>query len=176
MAIDPGLRATGVAVIDSRNRLRHASVIATRATDSVEKRVREIAGQVDELMRFYAPGMLVLEATWPSSSPATSLTHRVALACRWRARAHRVTAARVAATTVRRVVLGDGWAGKWRVASHVVSVYPELRVYLHRDRAWKDRYFQNLFDAIAIALFARKDPDGLDWSINSIRTPRHRDR
>jgi Holliday junction resolvasome RuvABC endonuclease subunit len=176
MAIDPGLRATGVAVIDHRSRLRHGSVIATGMTDSAEKRIHDIAGQVDELIRFYTPDLLVLEATWPSSSPATSLTHRVALACRWRARAHGVAAARVAATTVRRVVLGDGWAGKWRVASHVVSVYPKLRVYMHRDRAWKDRYFQNLFDAVAIALFARKDPEGLDWSINSIRTPRHRDR
>jgi Holliday junction resolvasome RuvABC endonuclease subunit len=176
MAIDPGLRATGVAVLDGADRLRHASVVATRHTDDASRRVRQIASSVDELIRFYRPGVLVLEATWPSSSPATSLTHNVALACRRLARANRVPAARVAATTVRRVVLGDGWADKWRVASHGVSVFPELRVYLHRDRAWKDRYFQNLFDAVAIALFARKDPDGLDWSFNSIRTPRHRDR
>lgn len=176
MAVDPGLHVTGVAVLDQHDRLRHASVIATKPSDQTARRIRQIASSVDELMRFYRPGMLVLEATWPSSSPATSLTHNVALACRRLARTHRIPAARAAATTVRSVVLGDGWAGKWRVASHAVSVFPELRVYLHRERAWKDRYFQNLFDAVAIALFARKDPEGLDWSFNSIRTPRHRDR
>lgn len=165
MAIDPGLRATGVAVLGAKGELRHASVIATRVTDQVARRIGHIRNAVDELMRFYRPGMLVLEATWPSSSPATSLTHNVSLMCRRLARAQRIPTARVAATTVRRVVLGDGWAGKWRVASHAVSVFPELRVYLHRDRAWKDRYFQNLFDAVAIALFARKDPDGLDWTL-----------
>jgi Holliday junction resolvasome RuvABC endonuclease subunit len=176
MAIDPGLRATGAAVIDNRNRLRHASVIATQSADSAERRIRSIAAQVDELIRFYRPELLVLEATWPTSSPVTSLTHRVALACRWRARAHNVPSARVAATTLRRILMGDGWAGKWRVASQMVSIFPELRVYLHRDRAWKDRYFQNLFDAVALAVFAMRYPNDLTWTSNPHRTPRHRDR
>ena len=176
LAIDPGLRATGVAVIDHRSRLRHASVIATRADESAERRIREIATRVDELIRFYSPGLLILEATWPTSSLVTSLTHRVALACRWRARAHRVPSARIPATTLRRILLGDGWAGKWRVASQMVSIFPELRVYLHRERAWKDRYFQNLFDAVALAIFARRYPGDLQWTSSPHRTPRHRDR
>jgi len=35
-----------------------------------------------------------------------------------------------------------------------VSKYPELKVYLSQDRAWKDHYHQNMFDAIALGLMA----------------------
>ena len=36
----------------------------------------------------------------------------------------------------------------------MVSKYPELKVYLTQDRAWKERYHQNMFDAVALGLMA----------------------
>lgn len=31
---------------------------------------------------------------------------------------------------------------------------PELKVYLTEDRAWKERYHQNMFDAVALGMMA----------------------
>jgi hypothetical protein len=52
----------------------------------------------------------------------------------------------------RRTVVGDGWAGKADVAKRLAGRYPELKVYRGQTRKWKDSYWQNMFDAIALAL------------------------
>jgi Holliday junction resolvasome RuvABC endonuclease subunit len=54
--------------------------------------------------------------------------------------------------TVRKSLTGDGWASKRELARAVASRFPALRVYLTQDRKWKERYFLNLFDAVALAL------------------------
>ncbi len=36
----------------------------------------------------------------------------------------------------------------------IVSKYPELKVYINNDRKWKERYHQNMFDAVALAMLA----------------------
>jgi len=33
-------------------------------------------------------------------------------------------------------------------------MYPELKVYLTQDRAWKEEYHQNMFDAVGLGLMA----------------------
>jgi len=53
---------------------------------------------------------------------------------------------------VRSTVAGNGKAKKSEVALAVAQRFPTLRVYLTQDRRWKERYWQNMFDAIALAL------------------------
>jgi len=40
------------------------------------------------------------------------------------------------------------------VARVVVAKYPELKVHLTQDRAWKEKYHQNMFDAAALGMMA----------------------
>jgi Holliday junction resolvasome RuvABC endonuclease subunit len=61
-----------------------------------------------------------------------------------------------APSTVKRFICGNGRASKKEVACVVVSKYPELKVYLTQDRAWKERYHQNMFDAVALGMMAAK--------------------
>ncbi len=56
--------------------------------------------------------------------------------------------------TVKKFICGHGRASKYQVATVVVSQYPELKVYLTQDRAWKERFHQNMFDAVALAVMA----------------------
>jgi len=49
-------------------------------------------------------------------------------------------------------VVGDGWAGKREVAQAVSGQFPELQVHLTQDRKWKERYWQNMYDAAALAI------------------------
>ena len=59
-------------------------------------------------------------------------------------------------STVKKFICGNGRAGKYDVARVVVSKYPELKVYLTQDRAWKERFHQNMFDAVALGMMVTK--------------------
>ena len=48
--------------------------------------------------------------------------------------------------------MGYGWAGKREVAEALSARFPDLRVHLTHDRKWKETYWQNMFDAVALAL------------------------
>ena len=50
------------------------------------------------------------------------------------------------------LICGSGKAKKYEVASVVVAKHPELKVFLDQDRRWKERYWQNMFDAIALGM------------------------
>jgi Holliday junction resolvasome RuvABC endonuclease subunit len=58
--------------------------------------------------------------------------------------------------SVRAAVAGNGKAKKPEVAIAVAHRFPSLRVYLTQDRRWKERFWQNMFDAIALALHHQK--------------------
>jgi Holliday junction resolvasome RuvABC endonuclease subunit len=60
--------------------------------------------------------------------------------------------------TVRKGLVGNGWATKREVAAAISSRYPALRIYLTQDRRWKERYWLNMFDAIALALYHASQP------------------
>ena len=57
-----------------------------------------------------------------------------------------------APSTIKKFTCGNGRASKKEVATVVVSKFPELKVYLTQDRAWKERFHQNMFDAVALAV------------------------
>ncbi len=40
------------------------------------------------------------------------------------------------------------------MARVIIASYPELKVYLTQDRAWKGKYHQNMFDAVALGMMA----------------------
>jgi len=57
-------------------------------------------------------------------------------------------------STVKKFICGNGWADKKEVAKAIVSKFPELKVYLTQDRAWKEKFHQNMFDAVALGIMA----------------------
>ncbi len=58
----------------------------------------------------------------------------------------------LAPNTVNKFICGNGRASKEEVAQVIVATLFELKVYLTRDRKWKMRYHENMFDAVALAL------------------------
>jgi Holliday junction resolvasome RuvABC endonuclease subunit len=60
---------------------------------------------------------------------------------------------------VKKFICGNGHADKMQVATVVVSKFPELKVYLTQDRAWKERFHQNMFDAVALAVLTHANPN-----------------
>jgi Holliday junction resolvasome RuvABC endonuclease subunit len=53
---------------------------------------------------------------------------------------------------VRQTVLGNGRGKKEEVAALLAARFPSLRVYLTQDRRWKERFWLNMFDALALAI------------------------
>jgi len=54
--------------------------------------------------------------------------------------------------TIRKVVCNNGNATKRELARTLAIRYPEMRAYLESNRRWRERYYQNAFDAIACGL------------------------
>ena len=103
-------------------------------------------------VRAYRPRVLVLENI--PNRPLDTLAGLPALGrlLARLARSHRLKVAIYSAKAVRRDVVGSGWAGKREVAEVLCGRFPELRVHLTHDRKWKVRYWQNMYDAVALAL------------------------
>jgi len=156
IGVDPGLRAMGLAVLGPRARLRHAGVATAPSGLNLSRRLARIADQMDDAIGLFHPQIVVFEETWRSKNPSLALLHRAARACITRARTRGVPVATVPSTTVRRHLLGDGWAKKRETATLLAARYPELRMYLRGDRVFREDPFANLFDAVAVGLWAQQ--------------------
>jgi Holliday junction resolvasome RuvABC endonuclease subunit len=103
-------------------------------------------------LRAYRPRTLVIEHI--PRRPLDTLAGLPALGrmLRRMAATRRLKVATYSARTVRGNIVGDGWAGKREVAEALSARFPDLRIHLTHDRKWKERYWQNMFDAVALAL------------------------
>jgi len=150
LALDPGLRDLGYAVM-AGPRIIVDSVLPLRFVPRNQRlgRVREF---LLAQLRAHQPRTLVLEHI--PKRPLDTLGGLPALGrlLGRLARKRRLKLATYSARTVRGSVVGDGWAGKREVAESVAGKFPDLRVHLTHNRKWKERYWQNMFDAVALAL------------------------
>jgi crossover junction endodeoxyribonuclease RuvC len=150
LALDPGLRDLGYAVLSGK-KLVTAGVLTLR-TIAPSHRLKKIQDSLVAWIRAYRPRTLVIEQV--PKRPLDALAGLPALGRRLRRQAkhYRLRLAVYSARTVRQTVVGNGWAGKSDVAKAVATRFPELRVHLTHDRKWKERYWQNMHDAVALAL------------------------
>ena len=150
LAIDPGLRELGFAVLAGK-RLVTSGVRSLRAFPKPKRRL-VAKKEVAEWFRFYRPRIVVLEATYGHPVHGFDEIHRLAKTIERMALHHRIRIARYAPQTVRKYVLGNGKSTKGETAFAIAALYPTLRIYLTQDRKWKESYWMNMFDAVALAL------------------------
>jgi Holliday junction resolvasome RuvABC endonuclease subunit len=150
LAIDPGLRDLGFAVLSGTRLL--ASGVRPLRLHPRNRRAEEARRLVYGWIRAYRPETLVLEATHGHSVGSFAALNRLALSLRRVAIRHRVTVVTYAPQTVRKSIVGSGWATKKETAVAISCRFPALRVYLTQDKRWKEVHFLNLFDAVALAL------------------------
>src|SRR5690349_9316175 len=147
LALDPGLRELGYAVL-SRKQLVTSGVLSLSALHP-RRRLGAIRDTLEAWFRAYRPRVLVLEQI--PKRPLDSLAGLPALRrlLHGFARRRRLPVATYSVKAVRRTVLGDGWGSKREVAKAISGRFPELRVHRNQSRKWAERYWQNMFDAIA---------------------------
>lgn len=150
LAIDPGTREMGVAVLENRC-LLYQGVEVFRKFLSDEECLEAGRETVTRLIRDFRPNLLVVEKTFIGRNPNTVLLNEFSRQVCATGRDHGIVVVSLAANTVKRAVAGDGRASKADVARAVAVHFPVLRTFLPPDRKWKRLRQLNMFDAVALA-------------------------
>ncbi len=151
LAVDPGTREMGIAILEGEQLTYYGvkTLKKKRPADVLIKTVRQL---IYRLCDDYAPDILAIEKTFFSGNRELSLLHVVADEVKYAARRRGLQVNGYAPSKIRKFICGDGKATKLNVAHHMVSRYPELKIYLSSDSEWKEKYWLNMFDAVALGL------------------------
>lgn len=154
LALDPGLRRIGYAVLD-RNILVDYGVRTIARRRSLNDTFLEFEKAVQLLILDRNPNALAFEQTvFSQIRHNLRLTIAVQL-IKQTAKSHGLPAHGYNPRTIRKVVCNDGNADRRELARTVVALYPETRLYLESNRRWRELQFQAVFDSIACALTHR---------------------
>jgi crossover junction endodeoxyribonuclease RuvC len=153
LAIDPGTRAMGVALLEDKELIYYGVKTISRGRSPHEKlnAGRKI---VLQLINDFKPQILAVENTFFAKNRNSALLNVFADEIKAVGKRKRLMVYGFAPSVVKKAVCGNGWAKKDEVARAVARHYPELRVYLGQDRAWKSRFHSNMFDAVAMGIVA----------------------
>ena len=165
LAIDPGTREMGVALLErfgvsgssypeNGGKLVYHGVKVIPIEKSPNEKLKEGREIIHRLIRDYKPNVLVVERSFFANNRTASLLHVFINEIKAIGKRKGLKVISYAPSTVRKFITGNGRASKKELSTVIVSKYPELKVYMSQDRAWKDQYHQNMFDAVALGLMA----------------------
>ncbi len=124
-----------------------------------QETLREGRKIILRLINDLRPRVLAVEKTYFANSRNMALLNAFVKEIQMIGRRKGLRVIGYAPNTVKKCICGDGRASKEEVARAVIARYPELKVYLTQDRKWKERYHQNMFDAIGLALVCSQKID-----------------
>jgi len=153
LAIDPGTRLMGIALLEN-GKLIYYGVKTFRKRRSLHETLNEGRKIILRLIRDFKPNVLVYEKVFFSNNRSAALLNTLTDEIKAVGKRKRLEVLSFAPSTVKKAICGNGRASKKEVARVIVSKYPELKVYLTQDRAWKEEYHQNMFDAVALGMTA----------------------
>lgn len=153
LAIDPGTRFMGVAFIDNGKLIYHG-VKVIKKKDSPHETLQYARKIVLRLIKDFRPHLIAVEKAFFGNNRKAALVNVVVMEIRAIARRKDVNFIDYSPSTLKKFIAGNGRASKMEVSRAVVLRYPELKVFLTQDRAWKERFHQNMFDAVALGIMA----------------------
>lgn len=153
LAIDPGTRFMGVALLDKQKLLYH-SVTVFRKGPTPQFTLKEGRRVILRLLADLKPGVLVVEKTFFANNRNAALLNVFADEIKAIGKKKQLKVVCFAPSTVKKHICGNGRASKAEVARTIIARFPELKVYMTQDRAWKESFHQNMFDAVALAVTA----------------------
>jgi Holliday junction resolvasome RuvABC endonuclease subunit len=151
LAIDPGTREMGVALLQDKELIYHGVETINKRLSPHEK-LKEGRRIVLRLITDFRPRILAYEKTFIGRNRRASLLNVFGDEIRAIGERKGLHVVTFAPNTVKKFICGNGHASKKEVAKAIISTFPELKVYLTQDRAWKERYHQNMFDAVALGI------------------------
>jgi crossover junction endodeoxyribonuclease RuvC len=141
----------GIAFLEDGKLIYHTVKVIAKGR-SPHRTLQRARDAVARLLDDLGPDIVAVERTFFNQNRHTALLNVLFDEIRAMARRKGLAFVSYAPSTVKKFICGNGRAGKKQVATVVVSKFPELKVYLTQDRAWKERFHQNMFDAVALAM------------------------
>ncbi len=145
LGVDPGLARTGYAVVSrgSPHRVLAMGVISTPVKWPLENRLKELAGDISDVIRRYQPGALALEKVYiKGNRSAASAVERATGVVMLTSAEAGIPVREYIPSTIKKVVTGDGAATK-------DAVQRSLRRTL---RLSENGLPHDAFDAVAVAI------------------------
>lgn len=141
----------GVVVLEE-GQILHSAVVNLKKARPREKLRAATRRTLARLLEAYSFSVVVVEQV-PRlrPEPFALLLDQVGVIKRW-ARYRALRFEEIAAPTVRKQIVQNGRATKAEVARIMVSRFPELYILLTQDYKYKVKYWQNLYDALALAV------------------------
>jgi len=155
LAIDPGTREIGIAVLDE-DELVYYAVKTIRDRSTAQKVLRQAVTILVELIAAHRPDCLAIEKMFVVQKSAALLSV-VAEELKTAARGGGLDVYEYPPTTIRKFVCQTGKATKAEVAKVIAGRFPELARHLNSVTAWEQKYYANMFDAVAVGLMCRHE-------------------
>jgi len=152
LAIDPGTKEMGVAFFDNSELVYHG--VSVIKEGSPDEKLTEGKKIILRLIKDFRPHVLVVERAFFGNNKTAAIMNIFVSEIMCIGKRKDLKVISYAPTTVRKFICGDGRADKKALSKVIVSKFPKLKVYLTQDRAWKERYHQNMFDAVGLGLMA----------------------
>jgi len=155
LAIDPGTKEIGIAVLDGAELVYYAvKTIRDRAT--AQRILQQVAAMAADLISTYTPKLVAIEKMFVIQKSAALLSV-AAEEIKSVARASGLPVLEFAPTTIRKYLCDAGGATKRDVAKMIAVRYPALARYLNTRNKWDEKYYANIFDAVAVGLMCQQE-------------------
>lgn len=163
LAIHPGTREMGVAVLEG-NKLVYFGVKSLRQGKLPERVLRYGIRIIERLIDEYEPQTLALEKTGYANSKRSSVLHTFCKKIKETTKKRGIDIFEYPSLLARKIICNNGVSTKRETAKVLTSFYSELKKYLKEpirfNEKQKERYWMNVFDAVALALACyKKDVD-----------------
>ncbi len=149
----------GVAVLEGEE-LIYYTVKTFRKKRPAAQLVRATRETLEGLIRAYRPTMLAYEEGVYLQQASSELLAAEEREIRRTAKALGLPGRSYTPADVRQMLCGNAWATKQIVAAELVRRFPELAGYRRDQSPRSERYWLNMFDALAVAVVAINDLDG----------------
>jgi crossover junction endodeoxyribonuclease RuvC len=151
LALDPGTREMGVAVLQSDELLDYR-VKTFRNGRRVKDLLIQVADSMNELLDLYKPDVVVIEKPFFAKTKRSALLIFLVQELRRGVRGRGAILKLIGPQEVRARLVGNARATKRDVARKVIERFPEMREYFHPGDHWQERYWGHVFDAVGIGL------------------------
>ena len=141
----------GTAVLQGDKLVYHAVEVIAKGR-SPQETLQRAKGAILRLIADLDPQVIAVEKTFFAMNRNAALLNVLFDEIRSIARRKHLQFVSYAPSTIKKFTCGNGRASKKEVATVVVAKFPELKVFLTQDRAWKERFHQNMFDAVALGM------------------------
>jgi Holliday junction resolvasome RuvABC endonuclease subunit len=152
LALDPGTREMGYAVLESTD-LLYFGVHTFPHRCSARRLCTEGQRFVQGLLDAYAPQLFVIEKTWYAKSTRSTRLHVFVDTMEDFAHQQGLVVRAYTPRKVKKMLCGRGDATRRDLAETLIRQrYHFLAKYLQRDVRTRDTYWQSMFDAVALGL------------------------